>query len=131
LRIGVYLNRGRGRFEPAGTYEAPSSETTAPSALIQDLNGDGYAEVAVPVVAPASVAVLTNTLGGCHARDLRGRSVAAAAHRLGRAGCRVGHVGRVQARHVRRGRVVAAVPRFGAFWPSGPEVDLLVSRGRR
>jgi hypothetical protein len=130
LRLAVYLNRGGGRFEPAGTYEAPTSNTTAPSVLIQDLNGDGYAELAVPVFDPASIAVLTNTLGVCHVREIRGRSVAAAARRLGRAGCRVGHVRPVQARRVRRGRVVAAVPRFGAFWPNGPEVDLLVSRGR-
>jgi hypothetical protein len=128
LRLAVYLNRGGGRFEPAGTYEAPSSDTTAPSVLIQDLNGDGYAELAVPVFAPASVAVLTNTLGVCHVREIRGRSVAAAARRVGQAGCRVGHVHRVRAQRVRRGRVVAPMPRFGAFWPSGPEVDLLVSR---
>jgi Tol biopolymer transport system component len=127
LRLVVYLNRGRGRFEPAGTYEAPSSDTTAPSVVIKDLTGDGYAELAVPVFAPASVAVLTNTLGGCHARGIRGRSVAAAARRLGRAGCRVGQVRRVRAGRVPRGRVVGAVPRFGAFWPNGPEVDLLVS----
>jgi hypothetical protein len=127
LRLAVYLNRGGGRFEPVGTYEAPASNTTAPTVLIRDLNGDGYAELAVPVFDPASIAVLTNTLGVCHVREIRGRSVAAAARRLGRAGCRVGQVRRVRAGRVPRGRVVGAVPRFGAFWPNGPEVDLLVS----
>jgi Tol biopolymer transport system component len=128
LRLAVYLNRGGGRFEPAGGYDAPASNDTAPSVLIHELNGDGRAELAVPVLSPSSVAVLTNTLGVCRVRDLRGTSVAAVARRLGRAGCRIGHVHRVRAARIPRGRVVTAVPRFGAFWPSGPEVDLLVSR---
>ena len=127
LRLAVFLNRGGGRFEAAGAYDAPGSNDTPPTALIQDLNGDGRAELAVPVFSPSSVAVLTNTLGVCHVHDFRGSSVAAAARRLGRAGCRIGHVHRVRAGRVPRGRVVTAVPRFGAFWPNGPEVDLLVS----
>jgi beta-lactam-binding protein with PASTA domain len=80
------------------------------------------------VFSPSSVAVLTNTLGLCRVRNVRGSSVAAAVRRFGRAGCRIGHFRRVQARRVRRGRVVAAVPRFGAFWPNGREVDLAVAR---
>jgi Tol biopolymer transport system component len=127
LRLAVYLNRGGGRFEPAGAYDAPASDTTAPNVVIRDLNGDGRAELAVPVLSPSSVAVLTNTLGVCHVRDFRGSSVAAVARRLGRAGCRIGHIHRVRAGRVGRGRVVTAVPRFGAFWPNGPEVDLVVS----
>jgi beta-lactam-binding protein with PASTA domain len=61
-------------------------------------------------------------------RGFRGSSVAAAARRLARAGCRVGHVHRVRTARVGPGRVVTAMPRFGAYWPNGPEVDLLVSR---
>ena len=127
LRLAVFLNRGGGRFEPAGAYDAPASNDTPPTSLIQDLDGDGRAELAVPVFSPSSVAVLTNTLGVCRVHDFRGSSVAAAARRLGRAGCHIGHVHRVRAGRVGRGRVVTAVPRFGAFWPNGPEVDLLVS----
>jgi len=127
LRLAVFLNRGGGRFEAAGGYDAPASNDTPPTALIRDLNGDGRAELAVPVFSPSAVAVLTNTLGVCHVHAFRGGSVAAAARRLGRARCRIGHVHRVRATRVPRGRVVTAVPRFGAFWPNGPEVDLVVS----
>ena len=127
LRLAVYLNRGGGRFEPAGGYDASASNDTRPATVVQDLNGDGRAELVVPVFSPSAVAVLKNTLGVCHVRHFRGSSVAVAARQLGRAGCRIGHVHRVRARHVRRGRIVTAVPRFGAFWPNGPEVDLLVS----
>jgi len=127
LRLAVYLNRGGGRFEPAGGYDASASNDTRPATLVQDLNGDGRAELVVPVFSPSAVAVLKNTLGVCHVRHFRGSSVAVAARQLGRAGCRIGHVHRVRARHVRRGRIVTAVPRFGAYWPNGAEVDLLVS----
>lgn len=127
LRLAVFLNRGDGRFEAAGGYDAPASNDTPPTALVQDLNRDGRAELAVPMFSPSGVAVLTNTLGVCHVHDFRGQSVAAAARRLGRGGCRIGHVHRVRASRVPRGRVVTAVPRFGAFWPNGPEVDLVVS----
>lgn len=129
LRLAVFLNRGGGRFERAGAYDAPGSNLVAPPAVvIRDLNGDGPPELAVPVLSPSSVAVLTNTLGVCHVRDFRGSSVATASRRLGRFGCRIGHVHRVRAARVGPGRVVTAIPRFGAFWPNGPEVDLLVSR---
>jgi FG-GAP-like repeat/WD40-like Beta Propeller Repeat len=127
-RLAVYLNRRGGRFAAAGGYDAAGSNITPPTALIRDLNGDGRAELAVPVLGPSAVAVLTNTLGMCRVHDLGGVSVAAAARRLARAGCRIGHVRRVRAERAGRGRVVTAVPRFGAFWPNGPEVDLLVSR---
>jgi beta-lactam-binding protein with PASTA domain len=40
-------------------------------------------------------------------------------------------VTRVHSSRVPAGRVIAAEPRFGAFWPNGPAVDLLVSKGRR
>ena len=127
-RLAVYLNRGGGRFEPAGSYDAAGSNVTPPTAVIQDLNGDGRAELAVPVLGPGAVAVLTNTLGVCRVQDLGGVSVAAAARRLARAGCRIGNVRRARSERVGRGRVITAVPRFGAFWPNGPEVDLLVGR---
>jgi Tol biopolymer transport system component len=129
LRLAVFLNRGGGRFDPVGAYDAPGSNLVAPpTVVIRDLNGDGRAELVVPVPSPSSVAVLTNTLGVCHVRGFRGSSVAAAARRLARAGCRVGHVHRVRTARVGPGRVVTAMPRFGAYWPNGPEVDLLVSR---
>ena len=129
LRLAVFLNRGDGRFEAAGGYDAPRqfrmTRLRPPSSRF--LDGDGRAELAVPMFSPSGVAVLTNTLGVCHVHDIRGQSVAAAARRLGRGGCRIGHVHRVRASRVPRGRVVTAVPRFGAFWPNGPEVDLVVS----
>jgi hypothetical protein len=126
VQLSVYLNGGD-RFGLVGTYDAPPSSTSPPNVLVQDLNGDRAADLAVPEYDSHSIAVLTNTLGVCHARGFRRLTVAEAAGRLGRAGCRIGHVHRVRAR-VPRGRVVAAVPRFGAFWPNGPEVDLLVGR---
>ena len=75
------------------------------------------------------VAVLTNTLGGCSVRGVRGKTVASVKALLARAGCRLGLVSSVRSKRVPRGRAVAAEPRFGAFWPDGAEVDLVVSSG--
>ena len=72
LRLPSF-STGGGRFEAAGGYDAPASNDTPPTALVQDLNGDGRAELAVPVFSPSAVAVLTNTLGVCHVHAFRGQ----------------------------------------------------------
>ena len=77
------------------------------------------------------VAVLTNTLGVCRVRGFRGTTLPAARALLARAGCRVGGVSHAYSKRIPRGKVVAAEPRFGAFWPTGPEVDLVVSLGAK
>jgi len=127
--LSVLLNRGRGRFTAAGTYEAGGSGSYSGDLVIHDLDGDGWADLASVNDGSDFVAVLTNTLGECHARGLRGRAPAVARTSLARASCRVVTVRHAFSRRVPGGRVVTAEPRFGAFWPHGPEVDLVVRRG--
>jgi hypothetical protein len=127
--LSVLLNRGRGRFTEAGTYDAGGSGSYSGDLAIRDLNGDGWADLASANDASNFVAVLTNTLGVCSVHGLSGKRLRAARRLLTRAGCRIGRVSRVHSKRVSRGRVLAAEPRFGAFWPNGPEVDLIVSRG--
>ncbi|HKD33356.1 MAG TPA: FG-GAP-like repeat-containing protein [Gaiellaceae bacterium] len=129
--LSVLLNRGRGRFTPAGTYDAGGSGSYSGDLAIRDLNGDGWADLAAANDGSNFVAVLTNTLGACHAPGLRGMGLAAAKASLARAGCRVGTLRHAFSRRVLDGRVMIAEPRFGSVWPNGAEVDLVVSRGPR
>jgi Tol biopolymer transport system component len=129
--LSVFLNRGHGRFAAAGSYEAGGSGIGAVDLAIHDLDGDGKADLLFASSDRAFVSVLTNTLGVCRVHGLSGKSPGAERRILARAGCRIGRVSRVHSKRVSRGRVLAAEPRFGAFWPNGPEVDLIVSLGRR
>ncbi len=129
--VSVLLNRGDGRFAAPGTYQVGGSGNDGADVAIHDLDGDGRADIAVTNYDHSFVGVLTNTLGVCRVRGFRGKSLPAARALLRRAGCRVGHITGVRSTLIPRGRVATAEPRFGAFWPSGPEVDLVVSKGRR
>jgi Tol biopolymer transport system component len=129
--VSVLLNRGGGRFSPPDTYEAGGSSINGADVAVHDLDGDGRADIAVAAFDHRFVGVLTNTLGACRVRGFRGKSVPAARALLRRAGCRVGHITRARSTRIRRGQVAMAEPHFGAFWPNGPEVDLVVSLGRK
>jgi hypothetical protein len=129
--VSVLLNRGDGRFAAPGTYQVGGGGNDGSDVAIHDLEGDGRADIAVTNYDHSFVGVLTNTLGACGVRGFRGKSQPAARALLRRAGCRVGSVTRVRSTLIPRGRVASAEPRFGAFWPNGPEVDLVVSEGRR
>jgi beta-lactam-binding protein with PASTA domain len=51
--------------------------------------------------------------------------------RLARGGCRLGRVSFRSSNQVRKGRVLAQKPQFGAVLPGGGRVALVVSRGRK
>jgi hypothetical protein len=127
--VSVYLNRGHGRFGPPRSYEVGANDTNGSGLAIHDLNGDGRPDLAVTNADHGFVAVLMNTLGVCRVRGLRGTTPRTARAELTHVHCRAGAVRRVFSKRVPRGRVVSAEPRFGAFWPSGAVVDLVVSRG--
>jgi hypothetical protein len=127
----VFLNRGHGRFVPAHYYETGLPGADSAGLVIRDLNADGRPDLAAVDGGASSVGVLTNTLGVCKVLDFSGKTRAAAKRALARVGCRVGAVSRAYSQTVAPGHVFAAEPRFGAYWPKGPEVDLVVSRGRR
>jgi beta-lactam-binding protein with PASTA domain len=98
---------------------------------IGDLNGDGRPDLATSNYDAGTVSVLMNTLGVCHVRQFEGKTRPAAKAALARRRCRVGSVTRAYSKTVAEGRVIRAESRFGAFWPKGPEVELVVSRGRK
>jgi hypothetical protein len=130
----VFFNRGDGTFEAEGFYEIGLDNADSGPLAIGDLNGDGRADLASVSYntssSASSLSVLTNTLGVCHVHGFRGKTLAAAESALARAHCRAGSV-RVHSRAVVSGDVVAAEPEFGAYWPNGPEVRLVVSLGRK
>jgi Tol biopolymer transport system component len=129
--VSVYLNGGHGRFGTPRSYETGANNVDSAGLAVDDLNGDGRPDLAVTNYDNGFVAVLTNTLGVCHVHRFRGKTPAAAATGLARVHCRVGGVRRAFSKRVPKGRVLSAEPRFGAFWPGGAVVDLVVSRGRR
>ena len=86
----------------------------------------------VPFEAPADFAIARYVaIPFCVVPAVRGRKLAAARTRLGRANCRVGKVKRRYSATVRRGRVISQRPRVGARLAELAKVDLVVSRGRR
>jgi Tol biopolymer transport system component len=129
--VSVFLNRGGGRFGTPRDYESGGKGDDPGDVAIGDVNGDGSPDIVRANYDANAVAVLSNTLGVCHLGRVRGHTEAAVRASLGRFRCRVGRVTRAYSKGVRRGRVIAAEPRFGAFWPNGPEVGLLVSLGRK
>jgi beta-lactam-binding protein with PASTA domain len=62
-------------------------------------------------------------------RRFEGKTRAAAAATLARSHCRLGRMRRAHSKKVEKGHVIRPEPRFGAFWPDGPEVDLVLSLG--
>ena len=129
--VSVYLNRGHGRFGRPRSYETGANNVNTVGVAIDDLNGDGRPDLAVTNSDRSSVAVLTNTLGACRVHGLRAKTVDAARAALSRAHCRIGAVQASVSKRLPKGRVLSAEPRFGAFWPRGAVVDLVVSSGRR
>jgi Tol biopolymer transport system component len=128
--VSVFLNRAGASLGTPANYEAgPAGE--AAGLVIGDLNGDGRPDLAAASAETDTVSVLINTLGVCRVRGFRDKTLAAAKALLVRSGCRVGRITRVPSMLVPRGHVLAPEPRFGAFWPNGPEVDLVVSLGPR
>jgi hypothetical protein len=124
--VSVLLNRSRGQFEGAGNYEVGSTGGVGGLA-IADLNGDGRPDLAATA---GAVSVLINTLGVCRVRRFEGKTRAAAAATLARSHCRLGRMRRrAHSKKVEKGHVIRPEPRFGAFWPDGPEVDLVLSLG--
>jgi uncharacterized delta-60 repeat protein len=70
-------------------------------------------------------------VGSCAVPRLNRLTVTDAQARLEEAGCRLGTVGSVKSKTVKRGRVVSQTPRPGARLDDFAAVNVLVSRGRR
>jgi hypothetical protein len=126
--VSVLANRGDGSFEAKVDHRTGRFPLQV---AIGDLDGDRRADLATANLAVASVSVLLNRPGLCTVQNVRQTPVAAAKRTIKRANCRVGRIRQVYSSIVRRGRVVAQEPRFGAVLPGGGKVDLVVSLGRR
>jgi uncharacterized delta-60 repeat protein len=86
----------------------------------------------VPFEAPADFAIARYVaIRFCVVPAVRGRMLAVARTRLGRANCRLGKVKRRYSATVRRGRVISQRPGVGARLAELAKVDLVVSRGKR
>jgi hypothetical protein len=112
---------------------AARSATGAFTAKLRLRAGRNTVRVIATNVAGNSVTVtrsVTYRPPPCVVPRLRGIRLAVARRDLHRHGCAVGRIMRVHSRAVRRGRVIASLPRAGARRRHGAKVRLRVSLGR-
>jgi hypothetical protein len=131
----VLLNRDDGSFRPKLDY-LPGRELYGwGSIAIGDLNGDGRLDLAVPIAnsrnGASALSLLINTPGLCNVQNVSRMTLSAANHTLSQINCRVGKVSHAYSKWIKRGRVIAQKPGFGAVLRKGGKVDLVVSRGRK
>jgi VCBS repeat protein len=130
-RVGVLLNRGHGKFRRLLQYRTLDGPT---SVAVADVNGDRSGDVLTLSNATDGggnrVSVLLNTPGLCNVQEVFQKTLPAARATLARGDCRLGPVTWGYST-VKRGRVMAQRPRFGAVRRRGSRVNLVLSLGQR
>jgi hypothetical protein len=126
--VSVLANRGDGTFRPRLDYRTGAWPT---SVAVDDLTGDGKADLAIANSQANTVSVLLNRPGRCTVQDVQEMTVPAAKRTIARANCRPGEVRRIYWRFSKKGRVISESPRPGTVLPNRGKVSLVVSRGRR
>jgi plastocyanin len=113
-----------------GTFTVTGGSTTSTAATTSP------ASTAPPTTAPTepTTTAPTTTSGPakpCIVPKLAGTTLPVARRRLARTSCRLGRIGRVYSRKVRRGRVISQRPDAGRRVGYGTAVNVVLSRGRR
>ena len=101
------------------------------SIAIGDLNGDTKPDLATVGESTDGVFLLPNTTGLCTVPKVRLKTVKAAKRAISHGLCALGGVRSAYSAVVAKGRVLSVVPRPGTVLPTGGQVGLVVSRGRR
>jgi hypothetical protein len=128
--VSVLANWGEGD----GSFVARRDFRTGddPQAVaIGDLNGDSKPDLATVGEYTDGVFVLGNTSGLCTVPKVRLKTVQAATRAISNGLCALGGVRRAYSAVVAKGRVLSVTPRPGTVLPTGGQVGLIVSRGRR
>ena len=128
--VSVLANWGEGD----GSFVARRDFRTGddPQAIaIGDLNGDSKPDLATVGDLVDGVFVLANTSGLCTVPKVRLKTVKAAKRAISNGLCGLGGVRRAYSAVVAKGRVLSVTPRPGTVLPTGGQVGLIVSRGRR
>ena len=122
-----------------GTFQAETRIKVGkgPAGLaVDDLNGDGLNDLAVPNRLGKSVTVLLQDTDApqpvvCTVPAVVRKKLARARRLVAAAHCKVGAVRRRYSARIRKGKVIAASPLPGTRRPVETAVTLLVSRGAR
>jgi FG-GAP-like repeat/Concanavalin A-like lectin/glucanases superfamily/PASTA domain len=123
----VLRNDGNGVPQPARDYAVGSRPV---SVATSDLNGDGRPDVAAAGLDADAVSVLLgSTAVWCIAPEVAGRTLAAAAHTIEAASCRVGTISHAYSNSIEKDTVSGERPRTGTTLPVGSAIDLVVSDG--
>lgn len=123
----VFLNKGRGSFQPRLKYEAGPDPF---SVALGDLNRDGTLDLVTANSDSNTVSVLLHRTGLCVVPKVVGKTLATAKRTIEAAHCRVGKISRAYSKIVAAGRVISEHPRPGTTLPRAAKIDLVVSRGR-
>ena len=124
--IAVLTNKGRGEFEPNLAFDM-----VVRSIALVDVNQDGRRDIAGESFDFNTVSILTNTTGLCTVPNVSTSTLSLAKRAIAHAHCRIGTLRRSYSRKVAKGRVISEKPKPGAVLPSGGEINLVVSRGRK